>query len=125
MKIILVEVYDRCKNKVNLLIMIKNILKQSQLKIGTFTIACMILNTNKCEGIKNPVPNAYVKYRMECVGKHLEPHIKELVEEYPDYEKYDLLNNSGYGTQNHIDAIKMYGITPFHRKSFGICKNYI
>ena len=50
--------------------------------------------------------------------------IKELVEEYPDYEKYDLLNNSGYGTQNHIDAIKTYGITPFHRKSFGICKNY-
>jgi ribonuclease HII len=50
--------------------------------------------------------------------------IKELVEEYPDYEKYDLLNNSGYGTQNHIDAIKIYGITPFHRKSFGICKNY-
>jgi len=51
--------------------------------------------------------------------------IKELVEEYPDYEKYDLLNNSGYGTQNHIDAIKMYGITPYHRKSCGICKNYI
>jgi len=50
--------------------------------------------------------------------------IKELITEYPDYEKYDLLNNSGYGTQNHIDAIKAYGITPFHRKSFGICKNY-
>jgi ribonuclease HII len=50
--------------------------------------------------------------------------IKELILEYPDYEKYDLLNNSGYGTQNHIDAIKTYGITPFHRRSFGICKNY-
>ena len=50
--------------------------------------------------------------------------IKELIIEYPDYQKYDLLNNSGYGTQNHIDAIKIYGITPFHRKSFGICKNY-
>ena len=51
--------------------------------------------------------------------------IKELILEYPDYEKYDLSNNSGYGTQNHIDAIKTYGITPFHRRSFGICKNYI
>lgn len=51
--------------------------------------------------------------------------IKELILEYPEYEKYDLSNNSGYGTQNHIDAIKTYGITPFHRKSFGICKNYV
>ena len=51
--------------------------------------------------------------------------IKELILEYPEYEKYDLSNNSGYGTQNHINAIKNYGITPFHRKSFGICKNYI
>tara|TARA_B100001175_G_scaffold314183_1_gene323050 strand:- start:199 stop:801 length:603 start_codon:yes stop_codon:yes gene_type:complete len=38
--------------------------------------------------------------------------------------KYDLLNNMGYGTKNHIDGIKKNGITEFHRKSFGICKNY-
>lgn len=50
--------------------------------------------------------------------------IKKLVEEYPDLNKYDLLNNSGYGTANHIDAIKMYGISEFHRKTFGLCKNY-
>ena len=50
--------------------------------------------------------------------------IKELVEEHPEFNKYDLLNNSGYGTKKHIDAIKEYGITEFHRKSFGICKNY-
>lgn len=51
-------------------------------------------------------------------------YIEDLVAQYPDLNKYDLLNNSGYGTQNHIDAIKIYGITPFHRKTFGICKNY-
>jgi ribonuclease HII len=51
-------------------------------------------------------------------------YIEDLVLEYPDFNKYDLLNNSGYGTQNHLDAIKKYGITPFHRKTFGICKNY-
>ena len=49
-------------------------------------------------------------------------YIEDLVLQYPDLIKYDLINNSGYGTQNHIDAIKMYGITPFHRKTFGICK---
>jgi ribonuclease HII len=51
-------------------------------------------------------------------------HIEDLVLEYPDLEKYDLLNNSGYGTANHIEAIKNYGICSFHRKTFGICKNY-
>lgn len=51
-------------------------------------------------------------------------YIEDIVEEYPDLQKYDLLNNSGYGTSNHIEAIKIYGITQFHRKSFGICKNY-
>ena len=35
---------------------------------------------------------------------------------------YDLLNNKGYGTKNHLDGIKNYGITNMHRKSFGICK---
>ena len=51
-------------------------------------------------------------------------YIKDLVEEHPELYKYDLLNNSGYGTQNHIEAIKIYGISNFHRKTFGICKNY-
>ena len=52
-------------------------------------------------------------------------YIENIVKEYPDLNKYDLLNNSGYGTQNHLDAIKIYGISDFHRKTFGICKKYV
>jgi ribonuclease HII len=52
-------------------------------------------------------------------------YIEDIVETYPDLKKYDLLNNSGYGTQNHLDAIKMYGISNYHRKTFGICKKYV
>jgi ribonuclease HII len=52
-------------------------------------------------------------------------YIENIVKEYPDLNKYDLLNNSGYGTQNHLDAIKIYGICDFHRKTFGICKKYV
>jgi len=37
-------------------------------------------------------------------------------------EKYGLLSNKGYGTKKHINGIKKYGITKWHRKSFGICK---
>lgn len=52
-------------------------------------------------------------------------YIEDIVEKYPDLKKYDLLNNSGYGTQNHLDAIKMYGLSYYHRKTFGICKKYV
>ena len=49
-------------------------------------------------------------------------YIKKLVEDNPDLEKYDLLNNMGYGTANHIKAIQKYGYTDFHRKSYKIKK---
>lgn len=46
-------------------------------------------------------------------------YIEDLLKEYPELDKYDLSNNSGYGTQNHIDAIKIHGLTKYHRKTFG------
>ena len=50
-------------------------------------------------------------------------YIRELCEEYPELdEKYHLLSNMGYGTESHINGIKKYGISQFHRKTFGICK---
>jgi ribonuclease HII len=34
------------------------------------------------------------------------------------YDVYNWFSNKGYGTKEHIVAIKKYGITPIHRKSF-------
>lgn len=52
-------------------------------------------------------------------------YIQELCNKNPYLnEKYDLLKNKGYGTKNHIEGIKTHGITEWHRKTFGICKNY-
>ena len=31
---------------------------------------------------------------------------------------YDFANNKGYGSAKHMEAIKKYGITPIHRRSF-------
>ncbi|MCY6372395.1 ribonuclease HII [Clostridium ganghwense] len=42
-----------------------------------------------------------------------------LMKKYADtYSKYEFDKNVGYGTQNHIKAIKKYGPTHIHRKSF-------
>ena len=49
-------------------------------------------------------------------------YINDMCDKYPLLEKYyDLRNNKGYGTKNHMEGIKHYGISPWHRKSFGIC----
>lgn len=49
-------------------------------------------------------------------------YILKLVEENPELEKYDIQNNKGYGTKKHMEAIKKYGVTKWHRKSFAPCK---
>ena len=52
-------------------------------------------------------------------------YIENLCKNNPELdEKYDLLNNMGYGTKKHMESIKKYGTTIYHRKSFGICKFY-
>ena len=52
-------------------------------------------------------------------------YIKDLCEKNEIYNKYHLAKNKGYGTKQHLDAIKEFGITDLHRKSFAPCKKYI
>ena len=44
-------------------------------------------------------------------------YMNQLAEEYP---QYDWLSNKGYPTKKHREAIKAYGITPYHRKSYNL-----
>jgi len=45
----------------------------------------------------------------------------EIDKEYP---MYDLKNNKGYGTKKHLEAIKQYGITKYHRLSYKPVSDY-
>ncbi len=44
-------------------------------------------------------------------------YMNELATEYP---QYDWLSNKGYPTKKHREAIKQFGITPYHRKSYNL-----
>ena len=44
-------------------------------------------------------------------------YMDQLALEYP---QYDWKQNKGYPTKKHREAIRKYGITPFHRKTFNI-----
>ena len=37
--------------------------------------------------------------------------------------KYGLAKNMGYGTKQHLDGILEHGISPWHRKTYGRCKD--
>ena len=50
------------------------------------------------------------------IAKVTRDHIMtDLAKQYPQYA-WD--KNAGYGTTDHIAALKKYGITPYHRKSY-------
>ena len=44
-------------------------------------------------------------------------YMNQLAEEYPPY---DWKSNKGYPTKKHRDAIRQFGITPYHRKTFNM-----
>jgi ribonuclease HII len=53
-------------------------------------------------------------------------YIEKLCIENPELvEKYGIDSNKGYGSKKHMEGIRQYGITKWHRKTFGICKEYV
>jgi len=52
-------------------------------------------------------------------------YIAELCKQEPSLiEHYDLLKNKGYGKKKHMDGIRAHGITRYHRKTFGLCRDF-
>ena len=50
----------------------------------------------------------------------------EMMVEYGrEFPGYGFANNAGYGTKEHLEAMKRLGITPIHRRSFSPVKKYI
>ena len=89
-------------------------------------------NTNKIETIPYTTveggDNKYASIAAASILAKVERdrYIYELCEQNPTLsEHYCIDSNKGYGAKRHMDGIKEHGITIWHRRSFGICKNYI
>ena len=53
-------------------------------------------------------------------------YIEQLCDAYPVLDElYSLRGNKGYGAKKHIDGIREHGITQWHRRSYGICKEFV
>lgn len=75
---------------------------------------------NKIQSIVKGDANYYSIAAASIIAKEYhDDHIKTLCHEKPELNnKYDLLNNMGYGTKKHLEGIKEYGYSSYHRKSF-------
>ena len=50
-------------------------------------------------------------------------YIEELCDRNPELsQRYSLDKNMGYGTRSHLDGIAQYGISQWHRRTYGRCK---
>jgi len=87
--------------------------------------------TNKIESIPHVTveggDNKYASIAAASILAKVERdrYIDELCKEHPTLaEHYSIDSNKGYGAKKHLDGIKEHGITIWHRRSFGICKNF-
>lgn len=52
-------------------------------------------------------------------------YIENMCDEHPELdERYLLRGNKGYAAQKHREGITAHGLSPWHRKTFGICKQF-
>ena len=59
----------------------------------------------------------YLAIAAASILAYRDDYMNKLAEEYP---QYDWLSNKGYPTKKHREAIKQFGITPYHRKSYNL-----
>jgi len=86
-------------------------------KLQTFNYVCV-------EGGDNKYASIAAASILAKVAR--DEYIQELCEQHPNLiEHYGIDSNKGYGAKKHLDGIKQHGITIWHRRTFGICKEYV
>lgn len=55
--------------------------------------------------------------------EYRDEYLIDLCKQSPSLLKYGIDRNKGYGTKEHMDALKLHGITKYHRKSYKPCND--
>lgn len=63
-------------------------------------------------------------YSIACASIIAKVHRDRLMDKFhKKYPMYNFISNAGYGTKEHIEAIRKFGLSPIHRQSF--CSNLV
>ena len=112
-----VNIYEATK------IAMKEAIRHTNLKIDHILIDAMPLNidiptTSIIKGDSQSITIAAASVIAKVTRDKM---MYDLDKKYP---MYDLAHNKGYGTKKHIEAIKKYGITKYHRQSYKPVSDY-
>ncbi|AWZ48686.1 ribonuclease HII [Hathewaya limosa] len=78
----------------------------------------LIKNWNAIEN-KHVIKGDAKSASIACASIIAKVYRDALMKEYSEqYHQYNFKKNVGYGTQEHVSAIRKYGICPIHRKTF-------
>lgn len=92
-----------------------------------FTPQCVLLDGNPLHA--HPLEKTVIKgdsrvasiAAASIVAKVYRDHLMEVFD--ANYPVYGFKDNKGYGSKQHIEAIKRFGLSPLHRKSF--CSHFM
>ena len=74
--------------------------------------------------VESIIKGDLLSYSISCASVVAKVTRDKIMDDYALlYPQYAFEKNKGYGTTAHIAAIKEYGITPIHRRTF--VKNFI
>ena len=99
-------------------------IRQAVLKSMTNSIKEVIKQLDDKEGVFLVIDgNDYIAAASILAKCEHDEYIEKLCEENPLLqERYGIRDNVGYGTKKHLEGIKNNGITQWHRKTYGCCK---
>lgn len=117
------DVSEKTIDEINIL---KSSIKAMHLAVEGLNVSpeFLIVDGNRFYPFKNIPHRCFVKgdgkYMSIAAASILaktfrDEYMNRIHEEFPDY-KWN--HNKGYATTGHIEAIRKYGLTPYHRKSF-------
>ena len=88
----------------------------------TFTMLIIPLPKESSNIIKGDARSANIAAASIIAKVYRDQLMVELDKMYPGY---GLAENKGYGTAQHLQALKELGVTPIHRKSFAPVRDII
>jgi ribonuclease HII len=122
---------------------VRNVLRQLSSKMDVnYDNILLLVDGNYFNSITFPVKNKFISLKHQLVEGgdnkftsiaaasilakvERDNYIKQLCHENPELvERYGIDTNKGYGSKKHMEGIRKYGITKWHRTTFGICKEY-
>lgn len=64
------------------------------------------------------------QYRCIAAASILAKYFRDeyMIKRDKEYPQYGWITNKGYGSKKHRDALETYGLSPYHRKTYGTCK---